>query len=80
MNPYRTMEEILPESVGKKRPFYKTLYYKFQILVWGKWKDRFIRCDECLFKSKHPDGMHYDSTMFFHQLKHKAIKLQAAKR
>lgn len=79
MNPYRAMEVIPPEPTKPGRPLYKTLYLKLLIKLKGTWKNRFVRCPNCSYYEGRGDGMHYNSSMFFHQLECHVLKLHAEK-
>jgi hypothetical protein len=41
---YRT-NAIIKEA--NKRSKWKTIHWKFLLFLKGKWKDRFLRCQEC---------------------------------
>lgn len=79
MNPYRSMEMFSPAPKKPGRPLYKTLYLKLLIKLKGTWKNRYVRCPNCLQYYTRGTSMHYNPSMFFHQLECHVLKLHAEK-
>ena len=69
MNPYRDLQIIQHEPFSlKKRSKVKTFYYRLQIKLRGKWRDRFIRCEHCLEKFERSGGDCLDLSYVSHRM------------